>query len=98
MAAHALSAFTTTVSYAGWRHYPTLFIRCEDDRAQPVDEQDHFITRLKTSKTFVGQTDLERADHCPHATMPRDLAMRVSWVKEVFDRMATTESVNKISP
>ncbi|KAK5119214.1 hypothetical protein LTR85_007828 [Meristemomyces frigidus] len=91
MTAQALSSFVATVSYAGWQHYPTFYVRCEEDQAQPADEQDHFIGRLKGCKTYVGQAAFEGADHCPHASMPRGLALQVSMVKGLFEQAAEPE-------
>lgn len=79
----ALTSFLGIVSYAAWKHYPTFCVRCLKDNAIDLEQQDFFISRLKTADTLVEVKDLP-SDHVPFASMPADLA---KYVKELTKRL-----------
>ncbi|KAK4497638.1 hypothetical protein PRZ48_010291 [Zasmidium cellare] len=80
----ASASFITTTKHETWKDYPCVFVRCTEDRAMRVEEQDFFIARLEgvhgregvsgsgSGRGGVKVRDLQ-SDHVPFASKPGEL-------------------------
>lgn len=69
----ATASFLATTSHATWKDYPCVYVRDLEDKAMKLDEQDHFIARLKQGQSKTTVRDFE-GDHVPLASRPEELA------------------------
>lgn len=70
----AAKSFAAETKHEVWKEFPCYYIRCTEDRAMLVAQQDFFIARLRRlAKRCVVVKDLP-SDHAPFACMPEKLA------------------------
>ncbi|USW56210.1 Putative alpha/beta hydrolase-1 [Septoria linicola] len=66
-------SFMTTTKHETWKSYPCYYVRCLNDQAMCVEEQNYFIDRLER---FCPGTKVKEiaSDHAPFASMPDRVA------------------------
>ncbi|KAF2421125.1 alpha/beta-hydrolase [Tothia fuscella] len=67
---HAFKTFRSEQTYAAWKHIPSTYVVCEEDRAVPAEVQEHMASQeggLWTVKSL-------KSSHSPFLSMPKDLA------------------------
>ena len=67
LSAQPFATFTQPLTAAGWKSIPSTYIRCTDDQAIPIIQQDEMAKRCTTIETL-------DTDHSPFASMPAETA------------------------
>ena len=86
--AQAGAALMAKATEATWKQYPCFYVKCLEDNANEVREQDHFIDRLRNGGALAGVEELSSC-HYPFVSMPEDLA---EMVKSITHSLATSAS------
>lgn len=70
---HSGASFAAETKYDVWRDFPCYYLRCIEDQALKLEQQDFFIERLRRlARKGAVVRDLA-SDHSPFACMPERL-------------------------
>lgn len=75
----------TATTHETWKSHPCYYVRCLDDQAMVVEEQNYFIARLQKSNPEAKVKDIE-SDHAPFGSRPIRLA---EIVEEIVGELRT---------
>jgi hypothetical protein len=71
---HAMDTFWSTSTYAAWKHIPTTFVKCEDDKTAPMAYVDMQLEVVKNSApTGLDTIESVKSGHFPFLSKVPDM-------------------------
>ena len=66
----------STVTYAAWRHVPSTYLLCTEDRTIPIQTQEALVGRAKKDGAEM-KTEMLRAGHSPFLSVPDEVVQAI---------------------
>ncbi|GME45753.1 Prolyl aminopeptidase protein [Neofusicoccum parvum] len=67
---HSYQTFWSKTGYAAWKHIPSTYLVCEDDKAIPAQSQDGLLAGAKENGGKFDTVERVKASHSPFLSVP----------------------------